>query len=192
MLQAQTYVYVQNGLAVLGIRNTHFLLFLSPLSSLVACELFVSMNVISRKQLKLSKLYATFYHSLCRCLIPPLYTMFMPTTFCRIKYFFECFRWLLYAVLCRFIPMRWQFHTLLYTALCQQFSLIHFSIIYSKLFLAVLASMLFLFFVFEGSWSYFQILWRFLRRLRSFSSQKTPWGPILGQNKISKKTWKLV
>ena len=36
---------------------------------------------------------------------------------------------------------------------------------------------------FGGVWSYFQILWRFLRRLRSFSSQKTPWGPILGQNK---------
>jgi len=37
---------------------------------------------------------------------------------------------------------------------------------------------------------YFQILWRFLRRLRSFSSQKTPWGPIISQNKISKNNLK--
>ena len=88
-----------------GPENTHFLLFLSPLSSLVACELFVSMNVINRKQLKLSKLYATLYNSLCRCLIPPLYTMFMTTTLCHIKYLVERFRWLLYAGLCCFIPM---------------------------------------------------------------------------------------
>ena len=39
---------------------------------------------------------------------------------------------------------------------------------------------------FEGFWLYFQILWRFLRRFRYFSSPNTPWGPILGQNKISK------
>ena len=59
----------------------------------------------SSKKIKLSELYATLYHSLCRCLIPPLYTMFMPTTLCHIKYFVECFRWLLYAVLCCVIPM---------------------------------------------------------------------------------------
>ena len=144
--------------------------FLSPSSLLVSCELFVSMRVIHQKQLKLSELYATLYNSLCRCLIPPLYTMFMPTTLCRIKYFFECFRWLLYAVLCRFIPMRWQFHTLLYTALCHHFSLIQFfPIIYS---ICCLLS--------------------FLRRLRSVSSQKTQTGPVTGQNKIFKKPWKLV
>ena len=56
--------------------------FLSPSSLLVSCELFVSMRVIHQKQLKLSELYATLYHSLCRCLIPPLYTMFMTTTLC--------------------------------------------------------------------------------------------------------------
>ena len=40
--------------------------------------------------------------------------------------------------------------------------------------------------MFGGFGSYFQILWRFLRRLRSFSSQKTQMGPVTGQNKISK------
>ena len=35
-------------------------------------------------------------------------------------------------------------------------------------------------------WSYFQTLWRFLRRLRLFSSQKTQTGPVTGQNKIFK------
>ena len=54
------------------------------------------------KQLKLSELYATLYHSLCRCLIPPLYTMFMPATLCRIKYF--C--WMLQVVtLCCPMPL---------------------------------------------------------------------------------------
>ena len=41
--------------------------------------------------------------------------------------------------------------------------------------------------IFWGFWWYFQILWRFLRRLRSSSFQKTPWGPILGQIKIHNK-----
>ena len=59
-----------------------FLFLLSPSSSLVSCELFVSMRLIHQKQVKLSELYATLYHSLCRCLIPPLHTMFMPTTLC--------------------------------------------------------------------------------------------------------------
>ena len=68
--------------------------FLSPSSSLVSCELFVSMRVIHQKQLKLSELYATLYHSLCRCLIPPLYTMFMTTTLCH-----NCpFCWMLQVV----------------------------------------------------------------------------------------------
>ena len=67
---------------------------LSPSSLLVSCELFVSMRVIHQKQLKLSELYATVYHSLCRCLIPPLYTMFMPTTLCH-----NClFCWMLQVV----------------------------------------------------------------------------------------------
>ena len=46
--------------------------------------------------------------------------------------------------------------------------------------------------IFGGFGSYFQILWDFLRRLRSVSSQKTTWGPILGQIRISPKTGKLV
>ena len=116
-----------------GPGNPH--LFLSPSSSLVSCDLFVSMRVIHQKQLKLSELYATLYHSLCRCLIPPLYTMFMPTTLCHIKYFVECFRWLLYAVLCCFIPMWGMFHTLLYAGFMFVFSSIQlFSITYSRLF----------------------------------------------------------
>ena len=71
-----------------------FFVFLSPSSSLVSCELFVSMRVIHQKQLKLSELYATLYHSLCRCLIPPLYTMFMTSTLCH-----NCpFCWMLQVV----------------------------------------------------------------------------------------------
>ena len=42
--------------------------------------------------------------------------------------------------------------------------------------------------LFRGFGTYFQILWRFLRRLRSLSSQKTPWGQILGQSKKNLKT----
>ena len=64
------------------------------LFSLVSCELLVSMRVIHQKQLKLSELYATLYRSLCRCLIPPLYTMFMTTTLCH-----NCpFCWMLQVV----------------------------------------------------------------------------------------------
>ena len=86
-----TYVYDKNGFAALRIPICFFL---SPSSSLVSCELFVSMRVIHQKQLKLSELYATLYHSLCRWLIPPLYTMFMTTTLCH-----NCpFCWMLQAV----------------------------------------------------------------------------------------------
>ena len=80
----------------------------------------------SSKKINFSELYATLYHSLCRWLIPPLYTMFMPTTLCHIKYFVECFRWLLYAVLCCFISMWGMFHTLLYTGFMFVFSSIQF------------------------------------------------------------------
>ena len=91
MLQAQTYAYDKHVLAVLG---TPILCFLfSPSSSLVSCELFVTMRLIHQKQV---------YHSLCRCLIPPLYTMFMPATSCRVKYF----GWMLQVVtLCCPMPL---------------------------------------------------------------------------------------
>ena len=128
MLQAQTCVYGKNGLAVLGIhifscRRRHRWFRATCLSR---CEWFI-------KKIKLSELYATLYNSLCRCLIPPLYTMFMPTTLCHIKYFVECFRWLLYAVLCCVIPMWGMFHTLLYAGFMFVFSSIQFfSITYSS------------------------------------------------------------
>ena len=41
--------------------------------------------------------------------------------------------------------------------------------------------------VLDGLGSYFQTPWRFLRRLRSFSSQKTQMGPVTGQKKTNKK-----
>ena len=50
---------------------------------------------------------------------------------------------------------------------------------FQVVFLAVLA-----FFFGGGFWSYFQILWRFLRRFRYFSYQNITRGPILGQNEI--------
>ena len=58
---------------------------------------------------------------------------------------------------------------------------------FSFVFWAVVGFILFYFGVLRGFWPYFQTPWRFLRRLRSFSSQKTQMGPVTGQNKISKK-----
>ena len=55
--------------------------------------------------------------ALCRLFIPCLCRSLYATT----AHFDECFRWLLYAVLCCFIPMRGMFRTLLYTALCKRF-----------------------------------------------------------------------
>ena len=59
------------------------------------------------------------------------------------------------------------------------------------------SSCFFHFSVFGAFWRFFVVLggfgpyvqtpWRFLRRLRSVSSQKTQTGPVTGQNKISKK-----
>ena len=106
--------------------------FLSPSSLLISCELFASMRVIHQKQLKLSELYATLYNSLCRCLIPPLYTMFMTTTLCH-----NCpFCWMLQVVTLCCLMLRHPYarNVSRFTLYCFMLKfLINFSITFSKL-----------------------------------------------------------